>query len=106
MSKIKMIASAAALAGLGAFAVASAGSPEDKFKKYDTNADGVVTEAEFVAVKTEGGKYTAEEASAKFAKVAGDDGEMTLAEMEAAVAAHKAAKAEKEAKPAKKSYGS
>lgn len=85
MTKLKLISCAGALAGLGALAAAHAGSPADYFNKYDTNADGVVTEAEFVAVKTASGKATAEEAQAKFAKVAGADGQMTLAELETAM---------------------
>lgn len=82
MTKLKLLTFTGALAGLGAFAAAHAGSPADYFKKFDANADGVVTEAEFVAVKTAGGKVTASEAQAKFTKIAGDDGQMTLAELE------------------------
>ena len=85
MSKLKLISCAGALAGLSAFAMAHAGSPADYFNKYDANADGVVTEAEFVAAKTASGKATAEEASAKFTKIAGTDGQMTLAELESAM---------------------
>ena len=40
------------------------------------------SQAEFVAHKTAGGKYTAAQASEKFAKLAGDDGQLTLAEYE------------------------
>lgn len=93
MSKLKIFSCAGVLAGLGAFAMAHAGSPADYFNKYDANADGVVTEAEFVAVKTESGKATAAEASAKFTKIAGTDGQMTLAELETAMDGAKKVKA-------------
>ena len=45
----------------------------------------MITQAEYVAYKTADGKYTAEKAGAKFAKLAGDDGELTLAEFEGAM---------------------
>lgn len=51
-------------------------SVEEKFAKVDTNEDGVITEAEFTA---QGERATAE----KFAKMAGDDGELTLDEVKA-----------------------
>jgi len=82
MTKLKLLTFTGALAGLSAFAIAHAGSPADYFDKFDANADGIVTEAEFVATKTEGGKVTAAEAQAKFSKMAGADGELTLAELE------------------------
>ena len=82
MTKLKLFTCAGALTGLSALAVAHAGSPADYFNKYDANADGVVTKAEFVAAKTAKGKVTAADAEAKFAKIAGDDGQLTLAELE------------------------
>lgn len=81
----KLISSVGAVAALGAFSLAYAGSPADYFEKFDTDASGVVTEAEFIAYKTADGKHTAEAAAEKFAKIAGDDGEMTLAELETAM---------------------
>lgn len=87
--KIKLMTSAFGLVAASAFAVAHAGSPADYFNKIDADASGVITQAEYVAFKTADGKYSAEDAGAKFAKVAGDDGEMTLAEFEAAVKAKK-----------------
>lgn len=98
MSKLKLLSCAGALAGLGAFAVAHAGTPADYFNKYDANADGVVTEAEFVAVKTASGKVTAADATAKFTKIAGTDGQMTLAELETAMNSAKKAKAKDKTK--------
>ncbi len=85
------------IAAMGVFSIAMAGSPADYFEKIDANADGVVTQAEYVAHKTEGGKYTAAQASESFTKVAGDDGSLTLAEMEAAME-KKASKAKHDCK--------
>lgn len=75
-------ASAAALMFAGA---AFAGSPADYHAKMDANADGAVTEAEFVSYKTADGKVSAEDASAKFVKIAGDDGDLSVADLEAAM---------------------
>ena len=82
MTKLKLFTCAGALTALGALAVANAGSPADYFKKYDADADGIVTEAEFVTAKTESGKVSAADAQAKFAEMAGSDGQLTLAELE------------------------
>lgn len=83
MTKLKLISGVAVIAALGSFSLAYAGSPADYFEKVDTDTSGTISEAEFVTHKTAGGKHTAEEAQAKFAKLAGDDGELTLAELEA-----------------------
>ena len=83
--KIKFTAALVGLVSAGAFTVAHAGSPADYFNKIDANADGAITEAEYVAYKTADGKYTAEKAAKKFAKYAGDDAEISLAEFEAAM---------------------
>lgn len=98
MSKLKLITCTGAFIGLGALTIAHAGSPSDYFNKYDANADGVVTEAEFVAAKTAKGKVTSAEASEKFVKIAGTDGQMTLAELENAMSAAKKVKAKEKAK--------
>ena len=87
--KTKLVTGAFGVFAASAFAVAYAGSPADYFNKIDADASGVITQAEYVAYKTADGKYSAEKASEKFAKVAGDDGEMTLAEFEEAVKASK-----------------
>lgn len=85
MTKLKLISCAGAFACFGAMATAHAGTASDYFGKYDSNADGVVTEAEFVAVKTASGKVTAAEAQEKFTRIAGTDGQMTLAELQTAM---------------------
>lgn len=69
--KLKLATSLVGLFAASAFAVAHAGSPADYFNKIDADASGMITQAEYVAYKTSGGKYTAEKASEKFAKLAG-----------------------------------
>ena len=86
MSKLKIITGATALVALGSFSFAYAGSPAEYFETIDADASGAISQAEYVAHKTADGRYTAEKAEAKFAKLAGDDGELTLAELEAAMA--------------------
>ena len=82
MTKYFGLISAAALIGTP---LALAGSPADYFAKMDADSSGVVSQSEYVAFKTAGGKYTAEKAAASFTKLAGDDAELTLAEMEKAM---------------------
>ncbi len=98
--KLKLVTGAFGVLAASAFAVAYAGSPADYFNKIDADASGMITEAEYVAYKTAGGKYTAEKASASFAKLAGDDGQVTLAEFEGAM---KKAKSEKDCNKKKES---
>ncbi|MFN4025227.1 MAG: hypothetical protein ACK4MQ_10350 [Hyphomonas sp.] len=62
--------SAAALAG----AMAANAGELPLFSEVDTDFDGVISQAEFVAYKVAGGEYTEEEAAAKFTEIAGDDG--------------------------------
>lgn len=62
--------SAAALAG----AMAANAGEMPLFSEVDTDYDGVISEAEFVAYKVGKGKHTEEEAAEKFAEIAGDDG--------------------------------
>jgi hypothetical protein len=74
--------------GLAAFAIAGAAAAGDwqaKFDGMDTNSDGVVSEAEFTTYKTTGGDTTEADAREKFLVLAGPDGELTLAEFEAAI---------------------
>lgn len=83
--KLKLVSGAIAGLTACAFAVAHAGSPADYFNKIDADASGMITQAEYVAYKTAGGKVSAEKATEKFAKLAGDDGELSLAEFEGAM---------------------
>lgn len=83
--KLKLATGVVGLFAASAFAVAHAGSPADYFNKIDADASGMITQAEYVAFKTADGKHSAEEAGEKFAKVAGDDGELSLAEFEGAM---------------------
>ena len=83
--KIKLVTGLVGIVAASAFAVAHAGSPADYFNKIDADASGMITQTEYVAYKTSGGKYSAEKASEKFAKLAGDDGELSLAEFEGAM---------------------
>lgn len=89
MRRSKLLASAVIGLAFGAAGAAFAGSPAEYFEKIDANADGTISQAEFVAHKTADGKYTAEKASEKFSAIAGDDGQITLAEMEGAMKASK-----------------
>ncbi|MEO0883843.1 MAG: EF-hand domain-containing protein [Pseudomonadota bacterium] len=55
----------------------------ETFATMDANTDGLVSEAEFVTYATTQEGYTLDEASAKFASMAGNDGVLSLAEFEA-----------------------
>ena len=83
--KLKLSTVTVGLFAASAFAVAHAGSPADYFNKIDADSSGMITQAEYVAYKTADGKHSAEKATAKFAKLAGDDGELSLAEFEGAM---------------------
>ena len=85
--KLKYATAAFGLVTASAFTLAHAGSPADYFNKIDADASGMITQAEYVAYKTSGGEVTAEKATEKFAKLAGDDGELSLAEFEGATKA-------------------
>jgi len=85
MTKFKIISGVAAIVALGSFSFAYAGSPAAYFEKIDANANGSISQAEFVSYKTADGKHTAEQAEMKFAKLAGDDAQLSLAEFEAAM---------------------
>jgi Ca2+-binding EF-hand superfamily protein len=83
--KLKLSTVTVGLFAASAFAVAHAGSAADYFNKIDADSSGMITQAEYVAYKTADGKHSAEKATAKFAKLAGDDGELSLAEFEGAM---------------------
>ncbi len=83
MKKIVLAVSAVAIATMGASALAGDKKSEhkkmslkEKFEKIDTNGDGVITEGEFTA---QGERATPE----YFAKMAGDDGQLTYEELKA-----------------------
>lgn len=83
MKRFAFIAAATATAALGATA-----GEMVAFTDIDADADGMVTEAEFVSYKTADGKYTEEEAAEKFAKIDADyDGSVTEAELTTAMEA-------------------
>ncbi len=55
----------------------------EKFVAMDTDRNSVVSEAEFVAYAADAHDASEEDARAKFAQIAGDDGELSLAEFAA-----------------------
>ena len=74
--------------GLFADALTAHAGEKGGLVSYDTDANGQVTKAEFVAAKTADGKTTAADAEAKFAKIDADaNGIVTEAEYTAAKAA-------------------
>jgi hypothetical protein len=82
MKRIAIIAAAAATGGL----VASAGEMAT-FGDIDTDANGTVSQEEFVAWKTADGEKTEQEATDKFTEVdANYDGEISEAEYDQAKA--------------------
>lgn len=89
---MKRFSTIALLASLGALA-AYAGSPADTFTAMDLDASGDVNETEFVTWAL-GEGHTEEDAKAKFLDVAGDDGTLSLEELETAMADYKADEAE------------
>ncbi len=82
MKKLVLAVSAVAIATMGASAFAGDKhdhkkmSLKEKFAKIDTNGDGIITEGEFTA---QGERATPE----YFAKMAGDDGQLTYEELKA-----------------------
>ncbi len=72
-------------AGLFAAALTAHAGEKAGLASYDTDANGQVSKAEFVAAKTADGKKTAAEVEAKFAKMdTNADGILTDAEYTAA----------------------
>ncbi|MEO0816242.1 MAG: hypothetical protein AAFX86_02940 [Pseudomonadota bacterium] len=61
------------------------GGPADKFTSMDTDGDGAVTSAEFTTYATANGADAAE-AELQFAVMAGEDGILTIEELEAVMA--------------------
>jgi len=96
---MKKLTIASAVFGVVAFSAGAAFAGDDweakleeKFAAIDTNSDGSVSEAEYLAYKNA-------KVSEHFAKISGGDGSLTLAE---AKAAHKAEYAKTKARHKKK----
>ena len=85
MTYLKLFFSLAITAMLNGFVSAYADEPVETFSEMDANADGLVSEAEFVSFTTANGTYTPTEAEETFARMAGDDAVLTLSELESAL---------------------
>ena len=83
---IKLISAIAASAAfIGGAAYAGEGmNAEQKFSEIDANADGAITQEEFVAFKTEDGQATEAEAVEAFDEAAGTDDELSKDELQIA----------------------
>jgi Ca2+-binding EF-hand superfamily protein len=75
----------AALMLAGAAFADSQGSAADKFTAMDADGDGAVTSAEFTSYASASG-HDAADAELQFAVMAGDDGVLTIEELEAVMA--------------------
>lgn len=84
MTYLKLSFALIAAAIIGSVSVAAAGPLNEAFGAMDADADGLVTEAEFVTYSVSTGKHTEVEAAEKFAEMAGDDAVLTYSEFEAA----------------------
>ncbi|MEM8636529.1 MAG: hypothetical protein AAGF33_16295 [Pseudomonadota bacterium] len=80
LKRAGLIAIAAVGFGCGA---ALAETTTETFATMDANTDGLVSESEFIAYATTREGHTLDEASAKFASIAGDDGLLSLGELQA-----------------------
>lgn len=81
MTYLKLVSTLTAAAFIGGAFSATADTSGEKFAAMDVNADGLVSEAEFVAYVTADGKHSIEAARTKFAELAGDDASLTLEEL-------------------------
>lgn len=99
MTYLKPILATIALGAAGAYLIvtpaigqtASEGAPlttAEKFAVIDADADGLVSEDEFVAYATDAHDASLEDAGAKFEQISGDDGVISLEEFEAVHTAH------------------
>lgn len=82
MIRVTLISAAALVGAMGAYA-----GEKSTFADLDTNADGYISASEFIAHKTADGKYTQEEATDKFTAIAGDDGQISEEDWNAAMEA-------------------
>ncbi|MEM7662997.1 MAG: hypothetical protein AAF292_12195 [Pseudomonadota bacterium] len=80
LKRAGLITLAAVAFGYGA---SVAETTTETFASMDANTDGLVSEAEFIAYATTREGHTLDEASAKFASIAGDDGLLSLGELQA-----------------------
>lgn len=81
MIRFTLISAAALVGAMGAYA-----GEKSTFAEVDTNADGFISASEFIAHKTADGKLTDAEAATKFEQLAGQDGQISEEEWEAAKA--------------------
>ncbi len=88
MIRVTLISAAALVGAMGAYA-----GEKSTFAEVDTNADGVISASEFIAHKTADGKHTEIEAAAKFEEVAGQDGQISEEDWDAAKAEYEKDKA-------------
>ena len=84
MTYLKIVTTLVTAGFIGGSLAASAGTVAEKFAAMDADASGDVSSAEFVTYVTASGDHTAADAQAKFDKLAGDDGALSLEELEAA----------------------
>lgn len=95
MTYLKLVPTLAAAIFIGGALTANAeGTVAEKFASMDVDSNGSVNAAEFVTYVTSSGKHSAAEAQAKFAELAGDDGALSLEELEAAYAEKEPAEGE------------
>ena len=80
LKRASLIVFTALVLGCG---VASAETSTEIFATMDVNTDGLVTESEFITYATTREGHTLEDASAKFASISGDDGLLSLRELQA-----------------------
>ncbi|MCR9270310.1 MAG: EF-hand domain-containing protein [Henriciella sp.] len=74
-------------AAVSLFAFAASASEQVQFETVDTNADGFISESEFVTWKTSSGDYSAADALVAFIEIDADaSGMISEAEMAAALA--------------------
>ncbi len=90
MIRVTLISAAAFVGAMSAQAGEKA-----TFAEVDANADGFISASEFIAHKTADGKYTAEKAADKFEMIAGDDGQISEADWDAAMEEYREKKEDK-----------
>lgn len=84
MTYLKIVTTLVTAGFIGGSLAASAGSVAEKFAAMDADANGAVSASEFVTYATSSSDHSATDAQAKFDALAGDDGALSLEELEAA----------------------